>query len=151
MRGYDAVHCASAEQLDDTRLYAAASAVANRMVGWHGNPRHQPTGHAALSRRFDCQGELLGNVVDQQSGAIPMKGVPKTVTVVGKLGIGTGAPGKLDRRVDGMRRHENPVESARSVILTGGEGRAPWAIQDRRIQHGCAVEEAVTSRGPGRR
>ncbi len=35
--------------------------------------RHQPTGHAALSRRFDCQG--VGNKIS--SGAIPMKGVPK--------------------------------------------------------------------------
>lgn len=78
------------------------------------------------------------------SGAIPMKGVPKTVTVVGKPGIGTGAPGKLIVAVTGCGGTRIPSKGKCSVIPTvGAEGTEPCGHQDRRIQHGCAVEEAV--------
>lgn len=74
-----------------------------------------------------------------------MKGVPKTVTVVGKPGIGTGAPGKLIVAVTGCGGTRIPSKGKCSVIPTvgGRGGREPRGHQDRRIQHGCAVEEAV--------
>lgn len=63
------------------------------------------------------------------SGAIPMKGVPKTVTVVGKPGIGTGAPGKLIVAVTGCGGTRIPSKGKCSVIPTvGGRGDgALWA------------------------
>lgn len=52
-----------------------------------------------------------------------MKGVPKTVTVVGKPGIGTGAPGKLIVAVTGCGGTRIPSKGKCSVIPTvGGRG-----------------------------
>lgn len=97
------------------------------MVGaWHGNLRHQPTGHAALSRRFDCQGELLGNVVDQQRSH-SHEGCAENGYGGWETGNRNRSTREADRRGDGMRRHENPVERQvqRDPDRRGQRGQEP--------------------------